>query len=117
MEGHGLAQTVAYGDLANDNPSPITPEYKRQAEPVIEIQLEKAGIRLAYLLNAKLMHSGAAQNLDPEVHKALSVGNPGGSLSPKVGRSRRPRVFPRSTVTGVLLHRTSIYHINVRRDG
>jgi hypothetical protein len=25
MEGHRLAQTIAYGDLSNDNPSPITP--------------------------------------------------------------------------------------------
>jgi hypothetical protein len=67
MEGHRFAQTVAYGDLSNDNPSPITPEYERQAEPVIELQLEKAGVRLAYLLNANLMHNGAAQNLKPEV--------------------------------------------------
>jgi hypothetical protein len=51
---------VAYGDLSNDNPSPNTPEYERQAELVIELQLEKAGVRLAYLLNANLMHKGAA---------------------------------------------------------
>jgi hypothetical protein len=66
MEGHRLAQTVAYGDLSNDNPAPITPEYEREAEPVIELQLEKAGVRLAYLLNANLMHNGAAQNRRPE---------------------------------------------------
>jgi HAMP domain-containing protein len=24
MEGHRLAQTVAYGDLSNENPAPIT---------------------------------------------------------------------------------------------
>jgi hypothetical protein len=54
MEGHRLAQTIAYGDLSNDNPAPITPEYERQAEPVIELQLEKAGVRLAHLLNDAL---------------------------------------------------------------
>jgi hypothetical protein len=73
MEGHRLAQTVAYGDLSNDNPSPITPEYERQAEPVIELQLEKAGVRLAYLLNANLMHNAAAQNPEPEVR---ALGSP-----------------------------------------
>ena len=52
MEGHRLAQTVAYGDLGSQNPAPITPTYERQADPVIELQLQKAGVRLAYLLNA-----------------------------------------------------------------
>ena len=32
----------------------ITPDYERQADPVIELQLEKAGVRLAYLLDAVL---------------------------------------------------------------
>jgi hypothetical protein len=54
MEGHGLAQTVAYRDLGNQDPAPITPSYQRQAGPVIELQLQKAGVRLAYLLNAAL---------------------------------------------------------------
>ena len=54
MEGHRLAQTVAYGDLGSQNPAPITAAYERQAEPVIELQLEKAGVRLAYILNAAL---------------------------------------------------------------
>jgi hypothetical protein len=58
MEGHRLAQTVAYGDLSNDNPSPITPEYERQAEPVIELRLEKAVVRLAHLLNDALRSRG-----------------------------------------------------------
>ena len=47
-------QTVAYGDLSNENPAPITPAYERQADAVIELQLEKAGVRLAYLLDANL---------------------------------------------------------------
>jgi len=76
MEGHRLAQTVVYGDLSNENPAPITPEYERQAEPVIELQLEKAGVRLAYLLDANLMLGPAGQKAAPEVHKALSRGNP-----------------------------------------
>jgi len=54
MEGHRLAQTVAYGDLSNENPSPITPEYERQVVSVIELQLEKASVRLAHLLNDAL---------------------------------------------------------------
>ena len=49
-----MAQTVAYGDLGNQNPAPITAAYERQAEPVIELQLEKAGVRLAYLLTVAL---------------------------------------------------------------
>lgn len=43
MEGHRLAQTVAYGDLGSEV---IDPAYQRQADPVIELQLEKAGVRL-----------------------------------------------------------------------
>jgi hypothetical protein len=72
MEGHRLAQTVAYRDLSNENPAPNTPEYERQAEPVIELQLEKAGVRLAYLLKTSLMHNAAAQNPESKGHKALS---------------------------------------------
>jgi hypothetical protein len=59
IEGHRLAQTVAYGDLGNENPAAITPAYEQQADPVIELQLEKAGVRLAFLLNV---------NLDGESH-------------------------------------------------
>ena len=54
MEGHRLAQTVAYGDLSNENPPPVNPAYDRQADPAIDLQLEKAGVRLAYLLNTDL---------------------------------------------------------------
>jgi hypothetical protein len=32
MEGHRLAQTVAYGDLGSQNPAPITPAYEHQAD-------------------------------------------------------------------------------------
>ncbi len=54
MEGHRLAQSVAYKDLGTENPAPITAAYEKQAEPVIEIQLEKAGVRLAHVLNSAL---------------------------------------------------------------
>ena len=45
MEGHRLAQTVAYGDLGGENPASITTAYERQADPVVELQLEKAGVK------------------------------------------------------------------------
>ena len=76
MEGHRLAQTVAYGDLSNDNPAPITPAYERQADQVIELQLEKAGVRLAYLLDANLMLGAAGQKPESKAQTALSRGNP-----------------------------------------
>ncbi|MGD1104472.1 MAG: hypothetical protein ABSA59_20705, partial [Terriglobia bacterium] len=41
MEGHQVAQTVAYGNLSNANPAPITPAYERQADRVIELQLKR----------------------------------------------------------------------------
>jgi len=36
------------------NPAVIDPDYERRTELVIETQLGKAGVRLAYLLNAAL---------------------------------------------------------------
>ena len=76
MEAHRLAQTVAYGDLSNENPAAINAAYERQAVPVIELQLEKAGVRLAYLLDANLILNAASQSPEFKVHKALSRGNP-----------------------------------------
>jgi hypothetical protein len=52
MDGHRMAQNGAYGDLGTENPAPITAAYEKQAEGVIEVQLEKAGVSLAYLLNS-----------------------------------------------------------------
>jgi S1/P1 nuclease len=54
MEGRRLAETVAYRDLGNENPAPITEEYERHAERAIELQLQKSGVRLAYLLDTAL---------------------------------------------------------------
>ena len=54
LEGHRLAQTAAYRGLGNANPAVITPGYERQADQVIETQLARAGVRLAFLLNNTL---------------------------------------------------------------
>jgi len=43
-----------FGDLGSENPAPIAATYERQAEPVIALQLERAGVRLAYLSNSAL---------------------------------------------------------------
>jgi len=40
--------------VGTGDPAAFTAEYERQADPVIELQLEKAGVRLAYLLNTAL---------------------------------------------------------------
>ena len=76
MEGHRLAQTVAYGGLGNGNPAMITATYERQADPVVELQLEKAGVRLAYLLNTDLTPSLAWQESERSPQPAPSKGNP-----------------------------------------
>ena len=51
---HTLAVAVAYGDSGTQNPARTAAAYERQAAPVIELQLEKAGVRLAYLLDTAL---------------------------------------------------------------
>ena len=76
MEGHRLAQTVAYGDLSNENPALITPAYERQADNVIELQLEKAGVRLAYLLDGYLMAAANGQNTQSKAQTVVSQSNP-----------------------------------------
>ena len=53
-EAHGLAESVAYGMLpAGDMPT-IEPGYQRAAEAAVELQLQRAGVRLAAVLNAEL---------------------------------------------------------------
>ena len=39
MEGHRLAQTVAYGDLGSENPAVIGPAYQRQAYRALELSV------------------------------------------------------------------------------
>ena len=43
---------------------------------MIELQLEKAGVRLAYLLDANLMLGTAGQEPESKAQTALSRGNP-----------------------------------------
>jgi hypothetical protein len=63
MEGYRLAQTVTYGDLSKENPASIPAGYEHKADPVIDLQLEKAGARLAYLLDADLMLNADASQV------------------------------------------------------
>jgi len=77
LEGHRLAQQVAYGDLGPGDPARITPEYGRQADPVIETHLEKAGVRLACLLDADLVFKAAERQPDSSARPAQPSGNPG----------------------------------------
>ena len=59
MEGHRLAQTVAYGDLDGQNPALITASYERQADPVILGSTGKgrreAGLPLEHSLEVKYL--------------------------------------------------------------
>lgn len=51
---HALAARVAYGDLPARRTGHWSRHYQAQAWPVVRKQLEKAGVRLADLLNATL---------------------------------------------------------------
>jgi hypothetical protein len=51
-EGHDLAVQVVYNGIPSDGPPPkITDEYLAAAQPAVDEQLCKAGVRLANLLN------------------------------------------------------------------
>ena len=54
MESHRLAQTVAYGGLRRAAEPALDRGYDLRAEAVIKLQLEKASVRLAYVLNERL---------------------------------------------------------------
>jgi len=54
LEAHRLARTVAYEGLGTSAPAVITAEYEHRADPVIETQLAKAAVRMAFLLNQAL---------------------------------------------------------------
>jgi len=47
LEGHRLAQSVAHGDRPNAKPASSTPAYERQADPTIELLLERVQPRRA----------------------------------------------------------------------
>lgn len=56
-QAHKLAQRVVYGKLpkaAPGKPLVIGADYERRADPVIELQIERAGARLAAVLNHDL---------------------------------------------------------------
>ncbi len=52
-ESHGVAQQVIYGELPHE-PGYLPASYERAALPIVNEQLEKAGVRLAAVLNAIL---------------------------------------------------------------
>lgn len=52
MQSHRLAQTVAYRDLSD--PPVINRMYEQEVDPVVDLQLERAGVRLAFLLDRSL---------------------------------------------------------------
>lgn len=54
VEGHRLPQSVAYGDLGRGDPVVIDAAYEHSADPAVETELEKAGVRLGYLLDENL---------------------------------------------------------------
>jgi hypothetical protein len=54
MEGHTLAVQVAYGKLPHEATPSLGEEYFNAALPIVDLQIEKAGIRLAALLNQAL---------------------------------------------------------------
>jgi hypothetical protein len=56
-QSHKVAQKITYGKLpkvAAGTPEPIDAAYEQKADPVIRLQIEKAGARLARVLNEAL---------------------------------------------------------------
>ena len=56
-ESHRAAQKIVYGKLPKvtpGTPEPIGDDYQYFAGPLIKHQIEKAGVRLAKVLNAAL---------------------------------------------------------------
>ncbi|HEV3276325.1 MAG TPA: S1/P1 nuclease [Terriglobia bacterium] len=54
MESHRLAAKVAYRRSWSFGPAVLDRDYDEHAEAVIRVQLERAAVRLAYLLNQRL---------------------------------------------------------------
>lgn len=54
MESHALAVRLAYGKLPHESTPNLGDDYFNAALPVVELQIEKAGIRLAGILNQVL---------------------------------------------------------------
>jgi S1/P1 Nuclease len=56
-ENHKVAQKITYGKLPKEpagTPEPIDAAYEKKADAVIQVQIEKAGARLARVLNEAL---------------------------------------------------------------
>jgi hypothetical protein len=56
-QNHKVAQKITYGKLPKEpagTPEPIEIAYEKKADPVIQVQIEKAGDRLARVLNEAL---------------------------------------------------------------
>jgi hypothetical protein len=54
LESHALAQKVAYGALPSGNAVDFGTDYFQAASLAVDLQLQKAGIRLAFILNEAL---------------------------------------------------------------
>ena len=54
LEGRKIAQQIAYGDLPSGPTADLEQSYEDAAAPAEEFQLEKAGVRLASILNKAL---------------------------------------------------------------
>ena len=54
LEGHKIAQQIAYRNLPTGSTPDLEQGYEDAAAPVVGIQLEKAGVRLASILNGVL---------------------------------------------------------------
>ena len=58
-QAHKAAQKVVYGKLpkaAGDTPITLGADYERLADPLVKLQIERAGVRLAAVLNGVLGH-------------------------------------------------------------
>lgn len=54
LEAHKIARRFAYGDLPRGRWPSVGEAYERAAAPIAEVQLERAGVRLAHILNETL---------------------------------------------------------------
>jgi hypothetical protein len=54
LESHALAQKVVYGALSHRDANHLGTDYVEVAAPAADLQLQKAGIRLAFVLNEAL---------------------------------------------------------------
>lgn len=54
LESHAVAPKVAYGALPREENLDLGADYFQAAAPAVDLQLQKAGIRLAFILNEAL---------------------------------------------------------------